>query len=52
MILYEEILKEAPILRQLIENKIESEKGPMQSEINGLKTVVEDLTATILMGGF
>ena len=46
---FDAVMKHAPFIRNVIENKIASEVGPRDTEIKELKENMEQLTATLLM---
>lgn len=53
--MFDEIMKYCPFLREVIENKINDEVAKAKSErdleVAELKKTIENLTATLLMGG-
>lgn len=53
--LWEKIMENCPFMKGIIEGKINEEVGKVEAEKNkeiaDLKTTIEGLTATILMGG-
>lgn len=48
---YDEIMEHCPFLKQVIENKIQEEVQTRDAKITELEKTVDELTATILMGG-
>lgn len=48
---FDVIFENCSFLKQIIENKIESEVASRDQKITALEKTIDELTATILMGG-
>ena len=48
---FDVIMENCPFLKQIIENKIQSEVASRDEKITVLEKTLDELTATILMGG-